>query len=131
MHWRSASITSFIASSPCSTVIIENPRSANAWALPTSAHGPQFSPTAGNPRARRYPTRPSSQEFAAVRLADRHSRASALMPQKRNPYALAVVRTQAGIAAGELTAMLVAVHTGSARTDHFHLLNGSVPRLLG
>ena len=72
----------------------------------------------------------ASQEFAAVRLADRHSRASALMPQKRNPYALAVIRTQAGIAAGELAAMLVTLHTGSARTDHFHLLNGSVPRLL-
>lgn len=72
----------------------------------------------------------ASQEFGAVTLADRHSRASALMPQKRNPYALAVVRTQAGIAAGELAAMLVALHTGSARTDHFHLLNGSVPRLL-
>jgi argininosuccinate lyase len=72
----------------------------------------------------------ATQEFAAVQLADRHSRASALMPQKRNPYALAVVRTQAGIAAGELAAMLVTLHTGSARTDHFHLLNGSVPRLL-
>jgi argininosuccinate lyase len=72
----------------------------------------------------------ASREFAAVRLADRHSRASALMPQKRNPYALAVIRTQAGIAAGELAAMLVTLHTGSARTDHFHLLNGSVPRLL-
>lgn len=72
----------------------------------------------------------ASQEFAAVSLADRHSRASALMPQKRNPYALAVVRTQAGIAAGELAAALVTLHTGSARTDHFHLLNGSVPRLL-
>ncbi len=72
----------------------------------------------------------ASQEFAAVTLADRHSRASALMPQKRNPYALAVVRTQAGIAAGELAGMLVTLHTGSARTDHFHLLNGSVPRLL-
>jgi argininosuccinate lyase len=72
----------------------------------------------------------ASQEFAAVTLADRHSRASALMPQKRNPYALAVIRTQAGVAAGELAAILVALHTGSARTDHFHLLNGSVPRLL-
>ena len=72
----------------------------------------------------------ASQEFAAVRLADRHSRASALMPQKRNPYALAVIRTQAGIATGELAAMLVTLHTGSARTDHFHLLNGSIPRLL-
>jgi argininosuccinate lyase len=72
----------------------------------------------------------ASQEFAAVTLADRHSRASALMPQKRNPYALAVIRTQAGIAAGDLAALLVTLHTGSARTDHFHLLNGSVPRLL-
>jgi argininosuccinate lyase len=52
------------------------------------------------------------------------------MPQKRNPYALAVIRTQAGIAAGDLAAALVTLHTGSARTDHFHLLNGSVPRLL-
>ena len=72
----------------------------------------------------------ASQEFAAVTLADRHSRASALMPQKRNPYALAAIRTQAGIAAGDLAASLVTLHTGSARTDHFHLLNGSVPRLI-
>ena len=71
----------------------------------------------------------ASQEFAAVSLADRHSRASALMPQKRNPYALAVMRTQAGIAAGDLAGLLT-LHTGSARTDHFHLLNGAVPRLL-
>lgn len=70
----------------------------------------------------------ASREFGAVTLADAHSRASALMPQKRNPYALAVIRTQAGIAAGDVTAALVALHTGSARTDHFHLLNGSVPR---
>ena len=72
----------------------------------------------------------ASQEFAAVTLADRHSRASALMPQKRNPYALAVMRTQAGIASGDLAGLLTTLHTGSARTDHFHLLNGAVPRLL-
>jgi argininosuccinate lyase len=72
----------------------------------------------------------ASQEFGAVQLADRHSRASALMPQKRNPYALAVIRAQAGTAAGELCGLLVGLHTGSARTDHFHLLNGGVPRLL-
>ncbi len=72
----------------------------------------------------------ASQEFAAVELAEEHSRASALMPQKRNPYALAVMRTAAGTAAGDLTAALVTLHTGSARTDHFHLLNGSVPRAL-
>ncbi len=72
----------------------------------------------------------ASNEFAFVELADEHSRASALMPQKRNPYALAAIRTQAGVATGDAAAIQVALHTGSARTDHFHLLNGSIPRLL-
>ena len=72
----------------------------------------------------------ASQEFGLVELADAHSRASALMPQKKNPYALAAIRTQAGQAAGDLAGALVALHTGSARTDHFHLLNGTVPRAL-
>src|ERR671931_277815 len=65
-----------------------------------------------------------------VELADAHSRASALMPQKKNPYALAAIRAQAGQASGDLAAALAALHTGSARTDHFHLLNGTVPRAL-
>ncbi len=72
----------------------------------------------------------ASQEFGLVELADAHSRASALMPQKKNPYALQAIRTQAGQAAGDLAAALTALHTGSARTDHFHLLNGTVPRAL-
>jgi argininosuccinate lyase len=72
----------------------------------------------------------ASQEFGLVELADAHSRASALMPQKKNPYALAAIRTQAGQAAGDLAGALVALHTGSARTDHFHLLNGTIPRAL-
>jgi argininosuccinate lyase len=72
----------------------------------------------------------ASQEFGLVELADAHSRASALMPQKKNPYALAAIRTQAGQAAGDLSAAVTVLHTGSARTDHFHLLNGLVPRAL-
>ncbi len=72
----------------------------------------------------------ASQEFGLVELADAHSRASALMPQKKNPYALAAIRTQAGQAAGDLAGALAALHTGTARTDHFHLLNGTVPRAL-
>src|SRR3954454_20733695 len=72
----------------------------------------------------------ASQEFGLFELADAHSRASALMPQKKNPYALAAIRTQAGQAAGDLAAALATLHTGSARTDHFHLLNGTVPRAL-
>ncbi len=70
----------------------------------------------------------ASQEFAIIRLADRHSRASALMPQKRNPYALAVIRESAGAAVGDLARMHTTLHTGSARTDHFHGLNGLLPR---
>src|SRR5204863_1338511 len=72
----------------------------------------------------------ASQEFGLLELADAHSRASALMPQKKNPYALAAIRTQAGQAAGDLAAAIATLHTGSARTDHFHLLNGTVPRAL-
>src|SRR5206468_2436788 len=72
----------------------------------------------------------ASQEFGLVELGDAHSRASALMPQKKNPYALAAIRTQAGQAAGDVAAALATLHTGSARTDHFHLLNGTVPRAL-
>ena len=72
----------------------------------------------------------ASQEFGLVELSDAHSRASALMPQKKNPYALAAIRTQAGQAAGDVASALATLHTGSARTDHFHLLNGTVPRAL-
>lgn len=72
----------------------------------------------------------ASQEFGLIELADAHSRASALMPQKKNPYALAAIRTQAAQAAADLAGAVVALHTGSARTDHFHLLNGTVPRAL-
>jgi len=72
----------------------------------------------------------ASREFAQVELADEHSRVSDLMPQKKNPYALALIRAAAGTAAGDLAGLLTALHTGSARTDHFHVLNGLVPRLL-
>ena len=93
---------------------------------------------AGDARDRRHQPRSwpgdteiyASHEFGLIELADGHSRASALMPQKRNPYALAAIRAQAGQAAGDIAAALTVTHTGSARTDHFHLLNGLVPRAL-
>lgn len=72
----------------------------------------------------------ASREFGIVELSDEHSRASALMPQKRNPYALVAVRAQAGAAAGLVSGMLVTLHTGTARTDHFQLLNAELPRVL-
>jgi argininosuccinate lyase len=72
----------------------------------------------------------ATREFGQVELADAHSRTSDLMPQKKNPYALTVIRGAAGAAAGDLAGLLTTLHTGSARTDHFHALNGLVPRLL-
>ena len=72
----------------------------------------------------------ASREFGVVELDEAHSRQSDLMPQKKNPYALAVLRAAAGSAAGDLAGVLTTLHTGSARTDHFHLLNGLVPALL-
>ena len=71
-----------------------------------------------------------SREFGAVELADAHSRQSDLMPQKKNPYALPVIRAAAAEAAGAVASILTALHTGSARTDHYQVLNGAIPRLL-
>lgn len=72
----------------------------------------------------------ASREFGAIELADAHSRQSDLMPQKKNPYALPVLRAAAAEAAGSVTTMLTALHTGSGRTDHYQVLNGGIPRLL-
>ena len=72
-----------------------------------------------------------SREFGAVELADAHSRQSDLMPQKKNPYALPVIRAAAAEAAGMVTTILTALHTGSARTDNYQVLNGGIPTLLG
>ena len=72
----------------------------------------------------------ASHEFGLIELADRHSRASALMPQKRNPVR-ARGHPRPGRAGRRRRRRRADVtHTGSARTDHFHLLNGLVPRAL-
>jgi argininosuccinate lyase len=48
----------------------------------------------------------ASAEFRFVRLSDRYSTGSSLMPQKRNPDALELARGKAGRLIGELTGML-------------------------
>jgi argininosuccinate lyase len=48
----------------------------------------------------------ASAEFRFVRLSDRFSTGSSLMPQKRNPDALELARGKAGRLIGELTGML-------------------------
>jgi argininosuccinate lyase len=56
----------------------------------------------------------ASAEFDYVRLADGHTRTSVLMPQKRNPYALTMIRGEAGVLIGRLDGMLAVTKTPSA-----------------
>jgi argininosuccinate lyase len=72
----------------------------------------------------------ASQEFDYVTVADGYSRASVLMPQKRNPYALSIVRGAAGILTGRLTGLLAVAKTPSARSDNLIFAYGEVPRAL-
>jgi argininosuccinate lyase len=72
----------------------------------------------------------ASQEFDYVTLADAYSRASVLMPQKRNPYALSIIRGAAGTLIGKLTGLLAVAKTPSARSDNLIFAYGEVPRAL-
>ena len=59
-----------------------------------------------------------ADEFGLLRIGDAFCRASALMPQKRNPYALVVIRGAAGILLGRATGLLATQRTASGRTDN-------------
>ena len=63
-------------------------------------------------------------------IADGYSRASVLMPQKRNPYALSIVRGASGTLIGRLTGFLVVSKSPSARSDNLIYAYGEVPRAL-
>lgn len=71
-----------------------------------------------------------SREFDFVDLAGPYTRASVLMPQKRNPYSLAIVRGAAGVLLGRLAGFLAVVKTPSAHTDNLIFAYGEVPRAL-
>lgn len=72
----------------------------------------------------------ASPQFGFVELADEHSRVSALMPQKKNPYALSVVRQHAAGISGVAAGILSALRTPTARTDHYLLVPGELDRAL-
>jgi argininosuccinate lyase len=73
----------------------------------------------------------SSPQFGYVRLHPSLCRASALMPQKRNPYALAVIRGGAGTLIGRTAGILATQRTPSARTDNWLYAYGEVLGALG
>ncbi len=72
----------------------------------------------------------STQEFGFVEVADRHARASVIMPHKKNPYSLAYVRGVAGVMIGRLGSMASVGKTPSAQVDNRIFAYGEVPRSL-
>jgi len=72
----------------------------------------------------------SSSEFDFVDLDDAYTRSSILMPQKRNPYSLSIVRGACGVLTGRLTGFLAVVKSPSARSDNLIFAYGEVPRAL-
>jgi argininosuccinate lyase len=68
----------------------------------------------------------ASPSFGYVTLDASLCRASVLMPQKRNPYALPVLRGGAGTLSGRLTGLLATGLTPSARTDNWLYAYGEV-----
>ena len=72
----------------------------------------------------------ASSEFDYVTVADGFSRSSVLMPQKRNPYALSIVRGASGTLIGRLSGFLAVVKSPSARSDNLIYAYGEVPRAI-
>ncbi|MBF8281402.1 MAG: argininosuccinate lyase [Anaerolineales bacterium] len=72
----------------------------------------------------------STAEFGLVELADRHTRTSVIMPQKKNPYSLAYVRGVCGESIGNLAAMAAVGKTPSGQIDNRIFAYGDIPRAL-
>lgn len=69
-------------------------------------------------------------EFNFIELADRHSRISVIMPQKKNPYSLAFVRGTARHLLGQMAATAALGATPSGQVDNRIFIYGSVPQAI-
>ena len=69
-------------------------------------------------------------EFGVVELGDGEARASKIMPQKKNPFALAYVRSVANQAIGLQAALAASGRTPSGQMDNRLLAYGELPRAL-
>lgn len=72
----------------------------------------------------------NTREFGLAELADRHARISLIMPQKKNPYALAFIRGITGTMVGRLVSMTSVGKSPSAQMDNRIFALGEVPRSL-
>jgi argininosuccinate lyase len=69
----------------------------------------------------------SSQEFALVELDDRHARASKIMPQKKNPFALTQIRGVANKMIGVLASVTASARTPTGQPDNRSFIYGELP----
>lgn len=72
----------------------------------------------------------STSEFAYFETADRHARTSVIMPQKKNPYGLAMIRGRARSALGTLVTVVSSNFTPSGQPDNRVFAYGQVPQML-
>ncbi len=69
----------------------------------------------------------SSREFALVELADEHARASKIMPQKKNPFALTRIRSMSNELMGLMTSVTAMARTPSGQPDNRLWVYGALP----
>ena len=72
----------------------------------------------------------STEEFGLVELDDGHTRASKIMPQKKNPFALTHVRGVASTMIGTLAASAAVGRTPSGQPDNRLPIYGMIPRAI-
>lgn len=70
----------------------------------------------------------ATDEFGYFDIADAHARTSVIMPNKKNPYALAFVRGQARELTGQLVSVIATNQTPSGQIDNRNTAYDLVPR---
>lgn len=71
-----------------------------------------------------------TQEFGLIELGDDVCRSSAIMPQKKNPYALTYIRGLANMSVGTMAAMANVGRTPTGQPDNRIFAYGTIPNLL-
>jgi argininosuccinate lyase len=72
----------------------------------------------------------NTQEFGLIELGDALTRSSKIMPQKKNPYALAWIRSAANQCIGIQASLAASGRTPSGQMDNRLLAYGELPRAL-
>jgi argininosuccinate lyase len=72
----------------------------------------------------------ATEEFGLIALDDRHARASKILPQKKNPFALTHIRGTANALIGTLATAAASARMPSGQPDSRLRLYGAIPRAI-